>query len=138
LVTITGCSPKLEGSVAQASARPSVGEAPVLEFEEMRYPPLARQARLHGVVVVQVNLDDKGGVLDAVAISGNRVLIPDCLSNVRKWRFQPNASRLAVVVYNFRFPREGLLYKSENQHQFVLEPPNFVTITATPVTIQTQ
>jgi TonB family protein len=138
LVTVAGCSPKLEGSVGQVSSLPAAGETEVLEFEELRYPPLARQARLSGVVVVQANLDDKGGVSDAVAVSGNRVLIPDCLSNVRKWRFRPNASRRATVVYNFRFPCEGLLYKSENQHQFVLEPPNFATITATPVTIQTQ
>jgi hypothetical protein len=28
-------------------------------------------------------------------ISGNKLLIPDCLANVRKWRFQPKLQRLS-------------------------------------------
>jgi len=109
-------------------------EISVVDFQEMRYPPLALQTRIQGLVVVQVKLNNDGGVVDASAISGSELLIPDCLTNIRKWKFQPNAHHAAVVVYNFK-----LLYtagcKSAGSF-FTLEAPNLVTITDCPRTIQ--
>ena len=96
-------------------------------FEEMPYPALARAAHREGVVVVQVKLDDKGNVLSAMAISGSKMLIPDSLANIRKWRFHPTSSMAAVVIYDFRLiegrcdaGRKGL---------FVLREPNVATVT---------
>jgi TonB family protein len=143
IATITGCRPKSAKSSSSHDGSSAVDvkvrnrDIEVLEFEELNYPALAKQARISGVVVVEVKLDDKGEVTEATAISGHPVLIPDCLANIKKWRFRPNARQLAVVVYDFTFPCQGLLYNSEGQRQFVLESPNFATVTATPATVQT-
>ena len=104
----------------------------VLDFESLKYPVLAHQTNYQGVVVVRVKLDTDGRVAEATAISGHKLLIPDCLANARKWRFHPNANHAAVIVYNFRlFAR----CKSAGSF-FTLEAPNFATITDCAITVQ--
>ena len=98
----------------------------LVNFEDLAYPTLGRTAHVQGVVVLRVKLDDQGKVADAIAISGAEALIPDSLANAKKWRFQPNAQNAAVIVYNFRLT--GWISKS-GCSQFMLEPPNFATIT---------
>ena len=60
-------------------------------FADMGYPAVAMAARLQGVVVVAVTLDDEGRVTSASAISGLKALIPDSLANAKKWTFKPSA-----------------------------------------------
>ena len=74
----------------------------VVHFEDLRYPPLGRLERIQGVVVVRVKLDEKGNVVEPEAISGAKLLIPESLANAKKWSFQPNSEKAAVIVYNFR------------------------------------
>src|SRR5690242_14424306 len=74
----------------------------VINFEEMKYPAIGRTAQIDSFVVVQATLDDDGKVSDAAAISGSKFLIPDCLTNIRTWRFSPNARHAAIVVYRFQ------------------------------------
>jgi hypothetical protein len=99
----------------------------LVDFEDLTYPGAARVAHVQGVVVVRASLDDQGRVVDATAISGNAVLIPDTISNVEKWRFQPNAEKAVVVVYNFRMTNEES--KAGCSH-FSLLPPNLANVTA--------
>ena|ERR1700674_2990211 len=96
-------------------------------FEDMKYPPAARLAPAQGAVVVKVRLDDEGSVVESSAISGAKYLIPDCLANSKKWRFQPNASKSAVIIYNFRIIN-GLCNSVTSQ--FTFQPPNFVSVTS--------
>jgi|SRR4029077_9318194 TonB family protein len=102
-------------------------EIKVVDFADLEYPALARTAHIQGIVVVRANLDDKGKVVEAVAISGTDVLIPACLDNAKKWRFQPNPRKTVVIVYNFRMT--SAVSKSGCSH-FMLEAPNFATITS--------
>jgi TonB family protein len=97
----------------------------VLEFEEVRYPPQARASRIQGIVVVRVTLDDVGKVTGALAVSGADAFVSDCLENVKKWRFQPNARRSAIIVYNFRMP--GGECKSISS-MFMLRRPNLAIV----------
>ena len=128
LATITACFPSTEsGSIA----RGSVNQPDILDFEEMQYPALAAQASVHGLVVLQVKIDENGAVTDAAAVMGNKILVPACLVNVKKWRFRKTAGQTVVVVYHFTFAGEGLRYNSDQQRQFVLEPGNFVRVIAT-------
>src|SRR3990172_9683776 len=53
-------------------------------FEDLTYPPLARIAGVQGVVVVRVRLDANGNVVDSMAVSGAKLLIPECLTNSKK------------------------------------------------------
>jgi TonB family protein len=112
---------------AQQTGTISDNDMKVVDFVDLEYPQLARQTRIQGVVVVWARLDEKGTVLEATALSGAEVLIPASLENVRKWRFQPNAKKAVVIVYNFRVTDAEA--KSGCSH-FSLEPPNFANITA--------
>ena len=100
----------------------------LVSFEDLVYPSVARMTRVQGVVVVKVKLADDGSVLSASAISGNKTLIPDTLSNVKKWRFKPNTSKSAVIVFDFRLT-DGACH--DNSHSlFELIHPNFASIMA--------
>ena len=100
----------------------------VSSFEEMYYPALARAARRESIVVVQVKLNNDGKVLTAWAISGSKMLVPDTLSNIRKWRFHPNSNKTAVVIYEFHLI-EGKCDLGSNG-LFAFREPNVATITA--------
>jgi TonB family protein len=95
-------------------------------YEELSYPLPARTQRIQGVVIVRVKLDDEGRATDAVAISGADALVGDCLANAKKWRFQPNLRKSAIIAYHFKMP--GGECKSPYS-LFILERPNLVTIT---------
>jgi hypothetical protein len=94
--------------------------------EPLGYPIEARVTRVHGAVVVRVQLDGDGKAVSAAAVSGAKSLIPDCISNAKKWSFRPNGSKDVIIVYQFRI--EGLC-----QHpcasQFLFMPPNVATVT---------
>src|SRR5262249_2601824 len=98
----------------------------VKSFEEMPYPPIARQARIQGTVVVSLKLDGEGRVTSTGAISGAKLLIPDSLSNARKWRFSPNPNRVAILIYEFKLA-EGVC-NHETSHLFVFREPNRVSV----------
>jgi TonB family protein len=100
----------------------------IVDFEELRYPLSARLAHVQGVVVVRVTLDDRGKVVDSVAISGAKSLITDSVSNAKNWRFRPSAQKAAVIVYQFRID-DGLCHGAASSH-FVFRPPNFASITS--------
>ncbi len=100
----------------------TIGRTPV------NYPPLARQTRVGGVVVIRVKLDAQGKVVEATVISGNDLLIPNALANARTWQFAPNSRGAAVIVYNFKISCDKKLAS--------FDPPNFVTSTACPPTLE--
>ena len=53
------------------------------------YPPLAKQTRLQGVVVIDAVLDEQGNVVEARVSSGPPLLIQSALEAVRRWRYEP-------------------------------------------------
>ena len=106
----------------------------VIDFEEMKYPPIARAARIQGIVVIQVTLDDGGAVKDAEAISGAELLVRECLTNAKKWHFQPNSEKTAVIVYHFELP--GGECKSVSG-LFMFRGPNLATVIGCDVPVET-
>jgi TonB family protein len=99
----------------------------VKSFEEMSYPPIARGAGIQGTVVVSAKLDAAGRVTSATAISGAKLLIPDSLSNAKKWRFSPNTKGLAIIIYEFRIA-EGTCNDSGQNHISTFRKPNILMI----------
>jgi TonB family protein len=97
------------------------------DFAELDYPVLARQAHVEGVVVVRVGLDSQGDVISSAPISGNKLLIPDCLENAKKWRFQPSSPKTVIIVYEFR--RDDRMCHNPCRSLFLIRPPNFATVT---------
>jgi TonB family protein len=53
------------------------------------YPPLARQARVQGTVVLTALLSKTGDVKDVQLISGHPMLAPAAIEAVKQWKYQP-------------------------------------------------
>lgn len=73
---------------------------------EPSYPPIARQARVEGVVAIDAIIDEHGNVVEARAVSGPGLLIPAALKAVIQWKYEPTyldgtpvAIRMEVQVY---------------------------------------
>jgi TonB family protein len=56
---------------------------------EPAYPPLAKAARIEGAVVVEVMVDEEGGVIRASAVSGHPLLKDASVAAARGWKFSP-------------------------------------------------
>jgi TonB family protein len=95
-------------------------------FETLTYPLMARISHVQGVVVLRVTLNNEGRVVSATPISGPKALLSDCVANSRKWRFEPTAEKIAVIVYEFRI--DGLC-QLPCASQFTFRPPNAARIT---------
>jgi len=114
----------------KAQPDPTIDDRDVklVSFVDLEYPVNAKSARVQGVVVVRVGLDDQGRVTSASAMSGAKALIPDSLSNARKWTFKPNVRKSAVIVYDFKLDEGGC---HDNSHTlFRLVHFNFASITS--------
>ena len=53
------------------------------------YPPLARQARISGTVLLDAVISREGAILNLRAVSGHPLLIPAAVAAVRQWVFRP-------------------------------------------------
>jgi len=56
---------------------------------EPAYPPLAREARIHGVVVLTAIIDKDGNVQNLQLVSGHPMLAPAAIEAVKQWRYKP-------------------------------------------------
>jgi len=71
------------------------------------YPPIARQARASGTVVVQVTIDENGNVISARAVSGHPLLTAVSVGAARGAKFSPTklsgqpVKVTGVITYNF-------------------------------------
>jgi len=72
------------------------------------YPPLAKMARIQGVVVLQAIIGTDGTVQDLKVLSGHPLLIRAAIDAVRTWRYQPTLLNtepvevLTEIDVNFR------------------------------------
>ncbi|HYL13214.1 MAG TPA: energy transducer TonB [Terriglobales bacterium] len=53
------------------------------------YPPLARQARIQGQVVLQAEISKDGTIQNLRLISGHPMLAPSAIEAVKQWRYKP-------------------------------------------------
>ena len=53
------------------------------------YPPLARQARIQGPVVLRAVINRDGAIENLQVISGHPMLAPAAVEAVRQWRYRP-------------------------------------------------
>ena len=56
------------------------------------YPPLARQARIQGTVILRININKLGEVRDTQLVNGHPLLAPAAVEAVKKWRYIPYES----------------------------------------------
>ena len=53
------------------------------------YPPLARQARIQGTVLLQAEISKEGTIENLRLISGHPMLAPAAIEAVKQWRYKP-------------------------------------------------
>jgi TonB family protein len=112
----------------------------VKHFEPMRYPDLARLARLQGLVSIRLKISPSGDVIDAEAgtadtsLKAHPLLQKETVKLVRKWTFAcancpPNADYEHALTFVYRLEgREA----SSNDSQFKMDSPDHMTITTHP------
>lgn len=62
------------------------------------YPPLAKQARIQGVVRFKVTIGTDGHVTDIFLINGHPLLVPAAQQAVRQWIYQPQPTEVVTQV----------------------------------------
>jgi protein TonB len=71
------------------------------------YPPIAKNTRTQGTVIVQVLIDEEGKVIQAKATSGHPFLVPEAQKAALRARFSPTilgeqkVKVQGVITYNF-------------------------------------
>ena len=56
---------------------------------EVKYPAVAKVAKVEGVVVIDAIIDEQGNVVQAHVVSGPGLLIGAALQAVEKWKYEP-------------------------------------------------
>jgi protein TonB len=77
------------------------------------YPPLAKQARIQGDVVIESVIDQQGKVTQMKVVSGSPLLVQSAIQALEQWRYQPtllNGQPVAVdmlVTLHFQLGGSG-------------------------------
>jgi len=64
-------------------------EGLLLHKVEPVYPPLARQARIQGTVVIELFVSETGAVSSQTLKSGHPMLVKEAMDATSKWKFKP-------------------------------------------------
>jgi TonB family protein len=67
----------------------NVQQAKLVRQPKPEYPALAKQARISGVVHLQVVIAADGTVKDIALLSGHPLLVPPSMEAVKQWQYQP-------------------------------------------------
>ena len=111
-------SPALSNGVGSTSANPqqvqigqAVSQGLLISKVQPTYPPLARQARVQGTVVLEAVIGKDGSVQDLQVFSGHPLLIQAAMDAVKQWRYKPyllNGEPVSVeTTINVNFELSG-------------------------------
>ena len=76
--------------------------AKVLRKTNPSYPPIARQARIQGVVRLEAIIATDGTIRNLKVIQGHPLLVQSALRAVQQWRYAPtllNDRPVEVITY---------------------------------------
>ncbi|MEJ7606196.1 MAG: energy transducer TonB [Bryobacteraceae bacterium] len=79
----------------------NVQAAKLINQPKPQYPPLARQARIQGIVRFNAVIGRDGSIENLVMVSGHPLLVPAATEAVRQWKYQPtllNGDAVQVVT----------------------------------------
>jgi protein TonB len=60
-----------------------------VKFQQPNYPPLARQARIQGTVVLHAVIGKDGAIENLTLVSGHPMLAPAAIEAVKQWKYRP-------------------------------------------------
>ncbi len=66
-----------------------VSQGLLIKKVQPSYPPLARQARIQGQVLLQAEISKDGTIQNLRLISGHPMLAPAAIEAVKQWRYKP-------------------------------------------------
>jgi hypothetical protein len=95
------------------------------------YPPLARVARIDGIVHVTVTTDGHK-VIAVHSDNGNKMLAAAAESNVRTWEFATHQPTTFVVTYEYKLFVDATLPMGQT---VVLRLPTDVQVTTSPIPV---
>jgi len=81
----------------------------VLRKVEPPYPAIAKQARVQGMVQVQIGISETGQVTDVTLLSGHPFLRDAALQAAKQWLFRPTelngrpVRAIGLITFNFKF-----------------------------------
>jgi periplasmic protein TonB len=84
-----------------------VTQGMILRKIQPAYPPLARQARIQGPVVLQAEIGKDGSIQNLRLISGHPMLAPAAIEAIKQWKYKPyilNGEPVEVettITFNF-------------------------------------
>ena len=92
--------------------RVSQGVSAGLKIRDVKpnYPPLARQARIQGQVVLRAVIGKDGAIENLTLVSGHPMLAPAAIDAVKQWKYKPyllNGTPVEIqtqVTVNFKLP----------------------------------
>ncbi len=83
----------------------SYDEPPVVVVQvKPTYPSMARDAEIEGVVMVQLDIDEFGNVVNARVLASVPMLDQAALEAVRQWKFKPAKQRDVPVPVRVAYP----------------------------------
>ena len=89
LSTFTCVAASQEASPQAEPVGPSVMAGQIITKVAPIYPPLARQARIQGNVVLKVRISKTGDVENLQLYSGHPMLAPAAIEAVKQWKYKP-------------------------------------------------
>lgn len=81
--------PKPAAAPARIKQGGEVTAASIITQTRPAYPPLARQARIQGTVVLHAIIDKEGKVAQLEVVSGHPLLVASAIEAVKQWRYKP-------------------------------------------------
>jgi len=66
-----------------------VSQGMIVHRVQPAYPPLARQARIQGKVILQAQISKDGNIENLQLISGHPMLAPAAIEAVKQWKYKP-------------------------------------------------
>jgi protein TonB len=86
-----------------------VAQANLIHSPKPQYPPLARAARVTGVVLLNATISKEGTIKDLRVISGHALLNDAAIEAVKQWRYKPQTLNgqaievITTITVNFTF-----------------------------------
>jgi TonB family protein len=106
------------------------GQQRIVSLDMPTYPPLARQARVQGVVTLAVAVNNDGVVSSARLIDGHALLGVAAIRDVRTWRFLSGQPFEGKIIFDFklmensdRISSQKFVFDSYRRVEIIDDPP---------------
>jgi TonB family protein len=105
-------APRVASESPQLRVPMEVEQALAISRVPPTYPPLAREARIQGMVIFDADIAKDGSVEALRVVSGHPLLVPAAIAAVKQWRYKPYVLRGVPVTISTQIP---VMFTLENK-----------------------